>query len=134
MKRGNGTRIALVILVLMLARTDAAEFFIAPGGNDSDLGNITSPWGTFDCALNRLAPGDRLWVRGGQYNLDTQIVLGTGQAGSATTPIRVWNYLDEVPVLDFSSMTACGEGAHSRRPCQTCSDRRNPSKCCRLSQ
>lgn len=66
---------------IQLAR--GAEFYVAPGGNNSAPGTSGAPWATLQYAADRVGPGDRVTVRAGNYKgfyLDT--------SGTASSPIE----------------------------------------------
>ncbi len=69
-------------------------FYVAPDGDDTSDGSITTPWVTFGRAVSALAPGDSLVVRDGIYSTDVhgplRINCGEGVAtGTAEAPIFV---------------------------------------------
>ncbi len=96
-------------IVLAAGHTQAAEYFIAPGGSNSNGGSIASPWGTFDFAIDQLNPGDTLFVRGGTYNLSNRITLSSGDGGTLNNRVNIWAYetagVMETPILDFAGMS-----------------------------
>lgn len=102
----KGLSILAIGIVLGLAQAQAAEYYIAPGGSNSNAGTLASPWGTFDFAIDNIDPGDTLYVRGGTYNLNSRIQIRNNEGGTATNPVNIWAYPGESPVLDFNSMTA----------------------------
>lgn len=71
-------------------------YFVAPGGDDGDLGTRDRPFGTLAHALSVLTAGDRLWVRGGDYRevVDVPLTRGTEE-----DPITVAAYDGERPVV-----------------------------------
>jgi len=83
-----------------------SESYIAPGGLDTNSGTFSSPWGTFDFAIDQLSPGDTLFVRGGNYDLAQTIRLQDGDGGIAGSPVNIWAFPGEKPILDFSSNPA----------------------------
>lgn len=90
--------------VATLAAVDqaaAAEYYIAPDGSDAGSGAINSPWGTFDYAISQINSGDTLYARGGTYDLASRIRIQKG--GVSGSPINLWAYPGETPVLDFAS-------------------------------
>lgn len=95
-----------------------AEFFIAPSGSDSNPGNLANPWGSFDYAIDRVQPGDTLWVRGGFYSLSDRIRLRGSDGGVPGAPVNIWAYeqngILETPVLDFTPMTAAWGSSSGR--------------------
>jgi hypothetical protein len=57
----------------------AAEFFVAPTGNDAADGTTTAPWATLQRAADIVGPGDRVTVLPGSYtgfHLSTSGVAG----------------------------------------------------------
>ncbi|QDV76523.1 right-handed parallel beta-helix repeat-containing protein [Botrimarina mediterranea] len=90
---------------LSASTSHAADYFIAPTGNNAGNGSIGAPWATFDFAIDRLDPGDTLHVRGGTYSLNSRIQIRSNEGGTESAPIRIWAYESESPVLDFSTMS-----------------------------
>ncbi|WP_428307240.1 right-handed parallel beta-helix repeat-containing protein [Lacipirellula sp.] len=83
---------------IQLAR--GAEFFVAPGGNNSASGASGAPWATLQYAADRVGPGDRVTVRAGNYKgfyLDT--------SGTAASPIE---FLAEPGVLINTPTSGAG--------------------------
>lgn len=105
-------------LVTAIPLSIAAEFFIAPGGNNANGGSILSPWGTFGFAIDQLGPGDTLFVRGGTYGLTSRLRLQTGDGGAADNRVNIWAYesggVMETPILDFNGMTTAWGSSSSR--------------------
>lgn len=71
-----------------------AEFYLAPGGSDSDPGSQTLPWGTLAKAATVLQAGDTLWVREGIY-ADQHFHAARG--GTQSAPIAIKRFGSEVP-------------------------------------
>ncbi|TWU30467.1 Pectate lyase L precursor [Bythopirellula polymerisocia] len=92
-------------IALDIAFAGAAEFFIAPGGSNGNPGSLGNPWGTFDYAIDNINPGDTLFVRGGTYNLNSRIQIRSDEGGTLASPINIWSYPGESPILDFDSMS-----------------------------
>jgi hypothetical protein len=101
---------ALVVLAGVLALgpgVRATTYYVATNGNDSYSGTSTNqPFATPQKAvtLSTLTAGDLIYIRGGTYNLGTQVK--PGKNGSAVAYIRLWAYPGELPVLDFATMAA----------------------------
>ncbi|MHB8897674.1 MAG: hypothetical protein ACYC6Y_02885 [Thermoguttaceae bacterium] len=66
------------------ATAGAAEYYVAPGGNDADPGTQSRPLATLEAAVSRLEPGDTLVVRGGVYR-ETVRFPRSGEAGKPIT-------------------------------------------------
>lgn len=121
MRRINHTLTLLVISSVFIGTSYnliAADFYIAPGGSNSNSGAIGSPWGTFDYAIDNINPGDTLFVRGGTYSLNSRIRIQSNDGGTSTNPVNIWSYPGETPVLDFASMSNSLWGSSSGRGIQ----------------
>lgn len=100
---------ALCMAVFMMSFTGrdskAADFFIAPDGNDTDSGTIISPWHTLPGArdaLRKLRKAGPLGtvpinvnLRQGQYNLSSTFLLQSEDSGMPGAPIVYRAYKDE---------------------------------------
>jgi len=73
-------------------------YFLSTTGNDNAEGTINSPWKTIETAVNKLAPGDILYIRGGEYVLENAVVFKN--SGKPGKPIIYSAYENEVPVFD----------------------------------
>ncbi len=79
----------------------AAEYYVAIGGLDTNSGAIGSPFATFSKAIGLATAGDTIFARGGTYNLSTTVSIGSSKSGTAGNPISLLAYPGEEPVLDF---------------------------------
>lgn len=96
----------------------AAEFFVAPDGDDTQAGTRAAPFATIQRAQKAAAPGDTVWVRGGTYRMsEAQIaqhvrpyayVTLLDKSGEPGRPIRYWAYPGEHPVFDFRDVKPAG--------------------------
>jgi hypothetical protein len=122
MKSLLGKLLLMIVCANCVATAKGAEYFIAPGGNNSNGGTLGSPWGTFDFAIDQLNAGDTLFVRGGTYNLASRIRLSTGDGGALNNPVNIWAYessgIMETPILDFAGMPTSLWGQSSGRGIQ----------------
>jgi hypothetical protein len=76
-----------------------AQLFVAPNGNDSNLGTISSPLRTINQAVGRARGGDYVLVRGGTYFQQVSI----WNSGSATNGhIHIKPYNGETAIIDGS--------------------------------
>jgi hypothetical protein len=77
------------------------DYYVAPDGNDSNLGDIDHPFRTISHAVDLVAAGGTIFLRGGQYDyISTVNILKSGASGN---PITLQAYQDEVPILDFNT-------------------------------
>ncbi|MDB6152932.1 MAG: Pectate lyase [Chthoniobacteraceae bacterium] len=92
----------------------AAEFYVAPAGDDASSGTFEAPFATIQRGQQAASPGDTVWVRGGTY-LVTELQIAErrrgracvtllNKSGSEGKPIRYWAYEGEQPVFDFSAV------------------------------
>lgn len=82
----------------------AADFFVAPDGNDSNPGTLVQPFGTVERAQTAASPGDTVYIRGGVYRFSgTQATVGVSltKSGQDGKPIRYFAYEAEVPIFDL---------------------------------
>jgi parallel beta-helix repeat protein len=63
----------------------AAEYVVAPTGNDANPGSATAPLRTVQAGINKAAPGDTVRVRSGTY----REALTFPRSGSAGAPITI---------------------------------------------
>ncbi|MDW7690875.1 T9SS type A sorting domain-containing protein [Flammeovirgaceae bacterium SG7u.111] len=103
MKRKT-TFITLVYVMLVHALL-GANYYISPSGNDSNSGTLQSPFATLNKAISVVSPGDYIYLRGGTYSYSSTILIAESNSGSSSSPIRVFAYNSETPVLDFSGQS-----------------------------
>jgi hypothetical protein len=88
----------LVGLGLVLAfpvQADAAEYYVAPTGSDTNPGNLASPFKTISGNVWRLQPGDTMYLRAGVYTESITPI----RSGQPQLPITFKAYQNEQPVL-----------------------------------
>jgi hypothetical protein len=71
-------------------------YFLSPEGSDTNPGTLNEPFGTFAHALQELAAGDVLYVRGGTYSEEVEVEVSAGEEDAR---VLVSNYPGERPVL-----------------------------------
>lgn len=85
-------------LLLSAATANAANYYVAPNGLDTNAGTSTSsPLKTPTAALAKAQPGDTVYVRAGDYLEETKFARG-GQPGK---PITLRNFQGEKPKLGW---------------------------------
>jgi hypothetical protein len=83
----------------------SAEIYVAPFGNDTNDGSISSPLATLAAARDRAdtlksgATPVTVFLRGGTYYLSAPVVFGPSNSGTASAPILYSAYQSEKPVL-----------------------------------
>jgi hypothetical protein len=85
---------ALSLFALTASAAHAATYYVATNGSDGNPGTQTRPWKTIQHAADRVAPGDTIRVRAGNYagaNFETP--------GTASRPIVLQAYPGERPAI-----------------------------------
>ncbi|UCD36736.1 MAG: right-handed parallel beta-helix repeat-containing protein [Fidelibacterota bacterium] len=98
---------ALVLLISPLLSADTT--YVAVDGDDAGPGTLDQPYSTLTRAVQGVAPGDVIFMRGGLYACDGTIYIS--KSGKADSLITIAAYPGEVPVLDFE---AGGTGSTAR--------------------
>lgn len=75
-----------------------ADYYVAPYGNDNNIGDITHPFATLTRAWTKIQAGNLVYLRGGTYLMPTSQEL-KGKSGTSGHPIKIWAYPGEVPVI-----------------------------------
>lgn len=72
-------RILALLTILCCGLAVAAEYYVAPGGDDANPGTLAQPVKTLARAAALLQPGDTCFLRGGTY----RETLAPGKSGVA---------------------------------------------------
>ena len=99
--------VSVCVLWLCIAAQIAfgAEVYVSPTGNDNYNGTISSPLATFAAARDKadqLKAGNTpvtVYFRAGTYYLDTAVMFGPSNSGTATAPIVYTAYPGEKAVI-----------------------------------
>ncbi len=110
--------VAILALCLLANACPAADFFVAPAGNDASPGTRERPFATVQRAQQAAEPGDTVFIRGGTYLLrEAQVakreriwayVTQLDKSGTPGKPIRYWACPNERPVFDLSQVKPAG--------------------------
>jgi len=108
----------LLLAVVFSNALSAAEFFVAPNGDDGAPGTLEKPFATLQRAQLAASPGDTVQIRGGRYALsEAQIarkeriwayVHDLSKSGAPEKRIVYQAYNDERPVFDFTAVKPAG--------------------------
>ena len=101
---------SVLVVNFLLPRLARAEtLYVSPSGSDSNAGSESAPFATLTRAQTSASPGDTVLVRGGHYTFVSDTVVNgvlLDKSGQAGKPIEYRAYPNELPVLDFSGLTA----------------------------
>jgi hypothetical protein len=89
----------LFAVTMLSSSLVAAEYYVAPTGNDENPGTAEKPRATLAAAADLLKAGDTLWVQPGTYEKQPHIRLR--QAGKKGSPITIQAAPGQRPVIDF---------------------------------
>ncbi|RBM17574.1 pectate lyase [Streptomyces sp. PT12] len=78
--------------------------YAAPDGSESAAGTESDPT-TLTAALDRVASGGTIYLRGGSYGLAETVTIPQGNDGTAAARTTLSAYPGETPVLDFSAQS-----------------------------
>jgi hypothetical protein len=98
----------LVALLSVAAPAHAAEYYVAPTGDDDDAGTMAAPFASVERAQMAAAPGDTVFIRGGVYGFSgTSKTIGVAltKSGQPDKPIRYFAFEGEVPIFDLFELT-----------------------------
>ena len=71
------------------------KVFVSPDGNDTNKGTIDHPFKTLSTAMNKVDKGGTIWLRGGNYEMESTLVIKAENSG-----ITFRAYKGETPVLN----------------------------------
>ncbi|MFF4239171.1 carbohydrate-binding protein [Actinomadura geliboluensis] len=84
--------------------SDADALYVAPNGADGASGTESDPT-TLTSAIDRIAPGGTIYMRGGTYRYSQTVTIPTGNNGGSGDRTVLSAYPGETPVLNFSAMS-----------------------------
>lgn len=87
----------------------AADYYVAPGGNNSSSGSIDQPFLTVQKAINTVSAGDNIYLRSGTYN--ENVIIYT--IGTSANPITLQNFGNEVATINGGSEIALRSAPNS---------------------
>ena len=90
-----------MLCLCITAASHAAEYYVAPDGNNSGPGGRHSPWRSIGFALRHANPGDTVYLREGRYN-EAVHMPHSGSRGHGMITLR--NYPFETAVIDGTGL------------------------------
>ncbi len=94
-------------LLFVSAPALAAEYYVAPDGNDAAAGTEADPFATAQRGQQAASPGDTVYFRGGVYEFSGNSDIGVlfDKSGQDGARINYFAYAGETPVFDFNNLT-----------------------------
>ncbi|AOS61647.1 pectate lyase family protein [Actinoalloteichus hymeniacidonis] len=78
--------------------------YAAPDGSDNAAGTESDPT-TLTSAIDRVAPGETIYLRGGTYNESETVHIEPGNDGTSSSRTELFAYPGETPVINFSAQS-----------------------------
>src|SRR3954471_3500033 len=94
--------VAAVAMVPSSADAATATLYVATTGSDSNAGTIAAPLKTIQKAVDLIAAGGTIAVRGGTYGLTSTITIA--KSGTSSAPITLTAYNGERAVIDAEAL------------------------------
>jgi len=92
-----------VCLQAVCVSLPAADYFVAKDGDDANAGSFAAPYATIGKAVERLEPGDNLYIKEGVYRESVTL----NRSGRADKPITIQAYgLDQVEISGVEGVKA----------------------------
>lgn len=73
--------VAACLIISAMSNVFAADYFVAPGGDDAAPGTREQPWRTPHHAIETAEAGDTILLRGGEYDLAEPLVITPQKSG-----------------------------------------------------
>ncbi len=96
----------LTFFLLVTNQIHSQNIFVDLKGNDNNPGTIDQPLSLITTAIEKIQPGDTIFVRAGVHSYSSTISVSSSKNGSEVKRYYLFGYKSERPVLDFSSMEA----------------------------
>lgn len=116
---------ALILWSLSSALLQGADYYVAPTGDDGNVGSMAKPFASIKRAQESVKPGDTVYLRGGTYVMKEEqimarernraIVIHLYKSGLQGKPIRYLAYQQEKPVFDFTQVKPANMRVHALR-------------------
>jgi parallel beta-helix repeat protein len=93
--------IKLMVVLCSVTIAGATEYFVSgENGNDENAGDIEQPFKTISVAMEKLVPGDILYIRQGTYRESLKVNI----KATAEKPIVIRNYQSEIVTIKGSDL------------------------------
>jgi hypothetical protein len=99
--------ILLLTVIFLQEGIAQSVVYVSPAGNDLNPGTIDQPLKSITKGLGAAGTNGLVWLRGGVYVMGSS-KLSLSKAGQSGSPIKVWAYPGETPILDCMGNTSDG--------------------------
>jgi hypothetical protein len=109
MPRKSFVAAIFLLLVVYISVVQAKIYFVASNGSDDKSGTLDDPFATMAKGQSAASAGDTVYIRGGTFKFISSTAtdgVTLNKNGSSGNRIKYWAYPGEVPVFDFSGLTA----------------------------
>ena len=93
--------------VLLQVSVAQVTVYVSPSGSDTSRGTIDQPFKSISKGVTSIGSNGIVYIRGGVYLMGTS-KLSLSKIGAAASPIRIWAYPGEVPILDWTGSSSDG--------------------------
>ena len=110
-------KVIFSFVVLAFAISGSAKtYYVSTTGSDSNAGTIDAPFASLKCAQEKVAAGDTVYIRGGEYKLTESQIMGYEESslyacmfdmktyGTKDKPICYFGYPGERPVFNLTNV------------------------------
>ncbi|EKD18389.1 uncharacterized protein L3040_007584 [Drepanopeziza brunnea f. sp. 'multigermtubi'] len=106
-----------IFLVVVAAAHSAyaATYYVSPTGSDTAAGTLAAPYRSIQLAVDKVVPGDTIFMRGGTYSLTTNIKI-TRKDGTSSARITLSAYNNEKVILDGEALPGTPSELNSSLP------------------
>ncbi|MFN9273149.1 MAG: right-handed parallel beta-helix repeat-containing protein, partial [Planctomycetia bacterium] len=103
--------LAAAAVVILLGSAEAADLYVAPGGNDANPGTKEQPFASLERARDaareaKAAGAVTVHVRGGRYELARPLEFTAADSGTQEQPVTWRASDDEQPVVSGGTVVA----------------------------
>ncbi len=96
-------RLIVFVFIAVFGLKGYAGIYVSPSGNDSNAGTLAAPLATITAGINKVAAGDTVYVRGGNYTIASTLKIS--KSGTSSAYYHLFAYNNERPILNCSSMS-----------------------------
>lgn len=104
------TGLCMLLVLLGATTAQATTYYVSLTGNDANSGTSTStPFKTFARAVKPLRPGDTLYIRGGTWTQQLDL-MSSNISGTASSYIKIAGYPGEQAIIRYTDPIVAGYG------------------------